>query len=93
MGSFLCKIWRGILRIFTNIVDAVATALKVVGTAAVDVLSEVASAIGGAIFGDGSTLLLVAGALGLYLLSKRKDRKDKKVVVTSPAAINPAQPA
>lgn len=76
MGSLLCKIWRGVLRIFTQVVEAVATTLKVVGTAVVDVLSEVASAVGSAIFGDGSTLLLIGGVLGLYLLTKRDKKKD-----------------
>lgn len=78
--GILCKIFRFALDIFSSTVDAVASAVKIVGTAAVDVLSELIESAGdavGGIFGNGgSVILLVALGAGFFLFSKPRDKED-----------------
>lgn len=78
--GILCKIFRFALDIFSTTVDAVAGAVQVVGTAAVDVLSELLESAGDAVSGifgkSGSTLLLLLVGAGLYLFSKNSDEKE-----------------
>lgn len=67
MRKFLCKVFRFLLDLVGQVVDLVANTLIKVGTAAVEVLSEVAGAVGGAITRNP----LVMGALivgGFFLL-------------------------
>lgn len=78
MGDLLCKIWRGILRIFEGVVNAVATGIKIIGTATVDVLSELAESVSDAVFGNsGSLILLGAGLFALYLFTKKEDGDER----------------
>lgn len=67
MRKFLCKVFRFLLDLVGQVVDLVANTLIKVGTAAVEVLSEVAGAVGSAITKNP----LVMGALlvgGFFLL-------------------------
>lgn len=73
MRGFLCKVWQFFLNVFTNIVNAVAQALTVIGTAVVDVLSQVAEAVGDALGINGSTVMWIALGLGVYFLFGRSD--------------------
>lgn len=79
MGGLLCKIFRFVLNIFGQVVDVVASAIKTIGTATVDVLSELSSAVGDAVSGlfSGSGilgLLVIGGAL--WMLMGSEDEKD-----------------
>lgn len=49
MRKFLCKVFRFLLDLVSQVVDLIADTLIKIGTAAVEVLSEVAQAVGGAI--------------------------------------------
>lgn len=80
MGGFLCKIFRFILNIFEQVVTVVASAVKTIGTAAVDVLSDLAHSVGDAasgLFSGGGFLglLVVGGALWMLLGSKDEDKQ------------------
>lgn len=68
MRGLFCKIWQFLLNVFTDIVNAVAQALATIGTAVVDVLSQVADAVGDALGISGSTFLWIALGLGAYFL-------------------------
>lgn len=83
MGNFLCKIWSGLLNLFTQVVEAVATALKVVGGAVVDVLSDIVQNVAGA-FGDifSASPLFTVGLVGLglwWFLGKDDESKKPQV--------------
>lgn len=79
--NFICKIFRFVLDLFGNIVDFVAEAVMVIGTATVDVLTDliVATSEGiGSIFGSNPLLwgvLLIGGAY--FLLGGSNDDEDK----------------
>lgn len=80
MRGFLCKIWQFFLNVFTDIVNAVAQALAVIGTAVVDVLSQAAEAVGKALGINGSTVMWIALGLGAYfLLGGSEDERPAKV--------------
>lgn len=72
MRGFLCKIFRFALDLFSNVVTVVAEAVKLIGTAAVDVLDELFEAGGdllSGIFGSpGKILMLGLVGYGAYLL-------------------------
>lgn len=77
MRKIWCKLWNVILNVFSDVVSAVAYALKTVGTVAVEVLGAAADAVGGAIgsiFG-GFNLLVWAGVgvFAYFLLTKQSD--------------------
>lgn len=78
--NFVCKIFRFVLDLFGNVVDFVAGAVTVIGTAIVDVLSDliVAASEGiGSIFGSNPLLwgaLLIGAAY--FLLGGSDDDKD-----------------
>lgn len=81
MGGFLCKIFRFVLNIFEQVVTVVASAVKTIGTAAVDVLSDLAHAVGDAASGlfSGSGifgLLVVGGVLWMLLGPKGEDKQE-----------------
>lgn len=77
--NLICKLFNFILNIFDGVVTVVASALKTVGSAVVDVLSDVwDNTLGSGSFGG---LLIGVGLLGLayFMLTKEKDeKKDKK---------------
>ena len=80
MSDFLCKIWRGLLQIFTKIVEFVAEAVKVIGNAVVDVLSDLLQAAGSAIgdvFAANPLLWMVVGGVGLFWLFGGGKKEDK----------------
>lgn len=69
MRKYLCKIFSFLLDLVSQVVDLIANTLIKVGTAAVEVLSEVANSIGTAV----SRSPLVWGAVGIaafFLLPK-----------------------
>lgn len=79
--GILCKIFRFALNIFSSTVDAVAEAVKIVGTASVDVLSELfesaGDAIGGIFGGSGSIIMLLLLGAGVYFITKSDDKEDR----------------
>lgn len=81
MSGILCKIFRFILNVFTQIVTVVAEAVKILGDAVVDVLSELIQSVGDAadklFSGSGILGLLVVGSLGYFLLTSDDDDERK----------------
>lgn len=67
MRKFLCKVFRFLLDLVGQVVDFVAETLIKIGTAAVEVLSGVASAVGGAI-ARSPLVWIGAGILAVFLL-------------------------
>lgn len=76
MRKFLCKVFKFLLDLVDQVVDLVANTLIKIATAAVEVLSEVAGAVGTAI---GSSPLVWAGVgiLAIFLLPKVLPAKDE----------------
>lgn len=81
MGRILCKIFRFILNIFEQVVRVVASAIKTIGMATVDVLSDLAHAVGdaaaGLFSGSGLLGLLIAGG-ALWMLMGFEDEDSKE---------------
>lgn len=69
MREYLCKIFSFLIDLVGQVVDLVAKTLIKIGTAAVDVLSEVAGAVGGALMSNPIVWAVVG--LGAYLLFSR----------------------
>lgn len=84
MGSLWCKLWNFFLQMFTNAVEAIAYAVKTVGTIAIglasDLIKAASHAIGG-LFSSPFTLLLIGGAAYLLLFKKRDDVKKEGAYV------------
>lgn len=84
MRKYLCKIFSFLLDIVGQVVDLVANTLIKIGTAVVDVLSEVAGAVGDA-FMSNPIVWAVVG-LGVYMLLSRtappgdEDERREKLV-------------
>lgn len=75
MRSLLCKVFRFLLDLVGQVVDLVANTLIKIGTAAVEVLSEVASAVGGKFLSN--PVVLIGLATAAYLLWP-KSSEDKQ---------------
>lgn len=76
MRKYLCKIFRFLLDTSAQMVDLVKNTLIDVGTAAVDVLSEMTEAVGGAIL---KNPVVIGGLLiGAYLLFAGGDDDERK---------------
>lgn len=76
-----CKLWNFVLDMFVGAVDAIAYALKTVGTVLLGTAEALLSAAGSAISSvfSSSPIVWIAVAAGAYLLlGKKKD--DKKPV-------------
>lgn len=69
MRKFLCKVFKFLLDLVGQVVDLVANTLIKVATAAVEVLSEVAGAVGGAI-ANSPLVWAGVGILAIFLLPK-----------------------
>lgn len=79
MSNILCKIFRFFLDIFEKVVEVVASAIKTIGTAVVDVLGTLLQAAGSALselFSGSGVLGLVAGGLLLWWLMKEDDKEE-----------------
>lgn len=76
MRSLLCKVFRFLLDLVGQVVDLVANTLIKIGTAAVEVLSEVASAVGGKILSN--PVVLIGLATAAYLLWPKNGEEDKQ---------------
>lgn len=80
MRNLWCKLWNIFLNAFTDAVSAIAYALDTVGTVAVDLLSDAANAVGGAIgsiFGGSNFLIWAGVGLFAYLLLTNQDEEGK----------------
>lgn len=73
VSGALCKLFRFVLNVFTQVVDVVASAVKVIGGAAVDVLTDLLSSVGNMLGIDGSTLMWIALGVGAYFLFSGSD--------------------
>lgn len=79
LSSALCKLFRFLANTFSMIVNTVAEGVKVLGAAVVDVLSDLASAVGDAVGLNGSTVLWIGVGVFAFLLFRNKDdEKDKR---------------
>lgn len=76
MRKFLCKVFSFLLNLVSQLVELVAQTLIKIGTAAVEVLSEVAGAVGGAFLKN--PIVLGALVFGAYLLFKPTNDDDAK---------------
>lgn len=76
MRKYLCKIFRFLLDLVGQVVDLVANTLIKIGTAAVDVLSEVAGAVGNAFLNNPIALFVVG--LGAYMIISRLAPSNKE---------------
>lgn len=83
MSKFLCKIFRFVLNIFEQVVAVVATAIKTVGHAVVDVLSSLAGALGDALFSNPFVWALL-GVGALFLFNKKTERDVKLIEAAKP---------
>lgn len=83
MGDIICKIWRFLSDMLGQVVDFVAGALTTIGTAVVDVLSDLLQAAGGAI-GDifSANPMLWVGLVGVGLWWLFSDDEEKQPEVT-----------
>lgn len=91
VSSALCKLFRFLANTFELVVDTVAQGVKVLGSAAVDVLSDLASSVGDALGLDGSTVLWLGIGIVAFLLLRGgggtsapvflEQRKEKERVV------------
>lgn len=72
----LCKIWNFLLNLFTDVLDAVAYALKTVGEVLVAVAKGVGEAVGSAvdsIFGGSNLFVWAGAAIAAYFLFFKQD--------------------
>lgn len=84
MGSLWCKIWTWLLNTVRSAVDTIAYALDTIGTVAVDLLSDLATAVGGAvndIFGGGNLIIWLGVGIFAYMLLTKQSDKDKNVSI------------
>lgn len=77
MRDILCKVFRFLLDLVGQVVDLVANTLIKIGTAAVEVLSEVAGAVSSAVFSN-PLLLVGLGIAAWWLLSGSSGDEDDK---------------
>lgn len=83
MNGILCKISRFFLDIFEKVVEVVASAIKTIGTAVVDVLGTLLAAAESALsnlFSGSGALGLIAGGLLFWWLIK-SDGEEKDVTI------------
>lgn len=79
MRKYLCKIFRFLLDTGAQLVDLVKNTVIEVGTATVDVLSELASAASSAIFKNPVALgILLFGAWFIFLKGDKDDGQPKQ---------------
>lgn len=78
LSGAICKLFQFLANMFGAVVEAVATAVKTVGAAAVDILSEIATSIGDALGLNGFSVLLIAGigVLAYFMLRPSPDRES-----------------
>lgn len=82
MRKYLCKIFRFLLDTSAQMVDLVKNTVIDVGTAAVDVLSELSKSVGKAI--TGSPLFVGAILVGAYLLFFKGKKDERELPKYSP---------
>lgn len=76
MRKFLCKVFRFLLDLVSQVVDLVAKTLIMVGTAAVEVLSQVAGAARNALLKN-PLVLGVLGVIAFMYLSGDDEKSDE----------------
>lgn len=83
MRKFLCKVFKFLLDLVGQVVDLVANTLIKIATAAVEVLSEVAGAVGNAI-ANNPLVWAGVGILAVFLLPKLiptdNERKERTLM-------------
>lgn len=81
MRGFLCKIFRFALDLFSSVVTVVAEAVKLIGSAAIDVLDELFEAGGSLLSGilgsPGKLLMLGLVGYGAYVILTDDEDEDK----------------
>lgn len=85
MQRILCRIFNFFLMIFTSVVEAIAAAFKIIGTAAVEVLSDLLDA-GGSLLSK-PLFWLVGGVAAWWFITKGDD-DDRVVNRTQPLQVN-----
>lgn len=83
--NILCKVFKFVLGLFKAVVRFVAEAIKVVATAAIDVLDTVVSGVSKAILGN-TPLLVIAGVAAFLIFGKAKDKSAINVIATPNSA-------
>lgn len=90
MTSLLCKLFRFLLGTFEQVVNVVASAIKTVGNAAVDVLSDIwDNTIGSGGAGGIITLGLIGVGLYLLLTGLSDDEEESKGIADNGIASAP----
>lgn len=76
MRKVLCKVFAFLLSLASQIIDVIANTLIYLGTAAVEVLSEVGQALGGA-FLSSPIGMIALGVGAFFLIGMFTDKDDK----------------
>lgn len=84
--NILCKVFQFFLNIFEQVLNVVVSALTMLGTAVVDVLSGIASAVGSALGLSGGTLLWLALGFGAWYFLSSDEEEVKKTDAKSDEA-------
>lgn len=81
MRKYLCKIFRFLLDTGAQLVDLIKKTVIEIGTAAVDVLSELASAAGSAIFKNPVALgIILFGAWFIFFKGDKDDDQPEQTI-------------
>lgn len=81
MRKLICKIFKFLLSLASQLIDVVANTLIAIGTAAVEVLGEVAGAVGDTFMKSPFGILVLAvSAYFAFTLISPDDEKSKGVV-------------
>lgn len=91
MGKILCKIFRFLADVFGKVVEFVASAIKTIGHAVVDVLSELLVAAGdaiGDIFSSNPLLWIGGGLLLWFLLGSKGDKENTNYSALNGGSLN-----
>lgn len=78
LSSMLCKIFSFVLKVFKKIVQAVAEAIKVVGTAVIDVLDTLLEGASNALFGGNLFAKIALIGVGYFLITRSQDKRDSQ---------------
>lgn len=78
MRKFLCKVFKFLLDLVTQVVDLVAKTLISIGTAAVEVLSEVASSVGSALLSNPVVLVGLGILAYMFLAPGGEEEKNSR---------------
>lgn len=77
MFEAICKVFGFVLRLFTKVVNAIAEAVRVIGTATIDVLGDLTDAV----LGSFNPLIWIGLGLGLLWLLNGDEKETLKEVM------------